>query len=88
VENPLDFADALLARAAPAWNSTRLEKLYGGPERRVNLDTPVPIHLSYFTAIAEPDGTLKHFDDIYGYDDAINAALDVRHPARVAQVSP
>jgi murein L,D-transpeptidase YcbB/YkuD len=88
VENPLDFADALLPRAAPDWNSTRLEKLYGGPERRVNLDTPVPIHLAYFTARSEPDGTLKHFDDIYDYDEAINEALDSKHPSEVAQVSP
>lgn len=88
VENPLEFADVLLSRAAPDWNSTRLEKLYGGPERRVNLDTPVPIHLAYFTASTGADGTLKHFEDIYGYDDAINEALDSKHPAQVAQVSP
>jgi murein L,D-transpeptidase YcbB/YkuD len=73
VENPLDFADALLRRAAPAWNSTRLQKLYGGPERRVDLDTPVPVHLTYFTAFAEPDGTVRHFDDVYGYDGAMSA---------------
>lgn len=88
VENPLDFADVLLSRAAPDWNSARLEKLYGGPERRVNLETPVPIHLAYFTATSEPDGTLRHFEDIYGYDDAINEALNSKHPAQVAQVSP
>ena len=38
------------AVAAPDWNSKRLEKLYGGAERRVNLDTPIPVHLAYFTA--------------------------------------
>ncbi len=88
VENPLDFADALLARAAPKWNSKRLEKLYGGPEQRVNLETPVPVHLAYFTAVADPDGTLHHFDDIYGYDSAMAAFEESRQTARVAQVSP
>jgi L,D-transpeptidase YcbB len=88
VENPLDFADALLARAAPDWNSKRLEKLYGGPERRVNLDTPVPVHLVYFTTSVDTDGTLHHFDDIYGYDAAMAAKLDTGHSTNVAQVSP
>ncbi len=75
VENPLDFADVLLAVAAPKWNSKRLERLFGGPEQRVNLDTPVPVHLAYFTAWVGPDGTLRHFEDIYGYDGAIAAYL-------------
>jgi len=88
VQDPLDFADVILSRAAPAWNSGRLEKLYGGPERRVNLDAPVPIHLAYFTTIAATDGALRQFEDIYGYDGAINAALEAKHPERVAQVLP
>jgi murein L,D-transpeptidase YcbB/YkuD len=68
VQNPLEFADAILPVAAPDWNSSRLEKLYGGNERRVNLDHPVPVHIAYFTDAVGPDGELHHFDDIYGYD--------------------
>ncbi len=75
VENPLDFADALLPVAAPNWNSTRLRDLYGSTERRVNLDTQVPVHLAYFTEWVDPDGALRHFDDIYGYDGDISAYL-------------
>ncbi len=75
VENPLDFADALLPVAAPDWNSARLEKLFGGPERRVNLDTPIPVHLAYFTAWVGPEGELRHFEDIYGYDGDMAAYL-------------
>jgi murein L,D-transpeptidase YcbB/YkuD len=88
VENPLDFADVLLARAAPSWNSERLQKLYGGPEQRVNLDTPVPVHLAYFTISIDPDGTLRHFDDIYGYDTAMTDFLNSKQPTTIAQVSP
>jgi len=88
VENPLDFADVLLARAAPDWNSTRLQKLYGGPERRVNLDTPVPVHLAYFTVSVGDDGALRHFDDIYGYDSDMTALLGAHDAEKVAQVSP
>jgi murein L,D-transpeptidase YcbB/YkuD len=73
VENPLDFADAILPVAAPDWNSTRLQRLYGGKERSVSLASPIPIHLSYFTIIVEADGELRRFEDIYGYDSKMQA---------------
>jgi murein L,D-transpeptidase YcbB/YkuD len=75
VQNPLDFADSLLKVASPDWNSKRLEKLFGGAERRVNLKTHVPVHLAYFTEWVDPDGTLQHFDDIYGYDSELSRVL-------------
>jgi murein L,D-transpeptidase YcbB/YkuD len=75
VENPFDFADAILPHAAPDWNSSRLKDLFAPQERRVDLDTPIPVHLAYFTAWVDADGTLRHFDDIYGYDGAITASL-------------
>jgi murein L,D-transpeptidase YcbB/YkuD len=68
VQNPLEFADAILPVAAPEWNSSRLERLFGGKERRVDLDNPVPVHLAYFTMIVGEDGALRHFEDVYGYD--------------------
>jgi murein L,D-transpeptidase YcbB/YkuD len=68
VDNPLEFADAILPVAAPKWNSERLEKLYGGPERRINLDKPIPVHLAYFTRFVDADGGLGRAEDLYGYD--------------------
>ncbi len=68
VDNPLDFADAILKVAAPEWNSRRLEALYGGKEQRINLVTPIPVHLSYFTRSVDAEGELRRFEDIYGYD--------------------
>ena len=75
VQNPLDFADAILPVAAPDWNSGRLEKLYGGKERRVDLDTPVPVHLAYFTISIDAAGEIRRSEDIYAYDEAIAALL-------------
>ena len=75
VENPLEFADAILPVAAPEWNSGRLEKLYGGKERRINLDTPVPVHLAYFTIMLDADGEMRRFEDIYGYDQETTALM-------------
>jgi murein L,D-transpeptidase YcbB/YkuD len=68
VDRPLEFADAMLPVAAPDWNSTRLKDLYGKSERLVKFETPVPVHLSYFTAAVSPDRSLRLFEDIYGYD--------------------
>jgi L,D-transpeptidase YcbB len=86
VQNPLAFADAILPVAAPEWNSKRLEKMYGGPERSVKFDTPIPVHLAYFTAGIGADGELKVFEDIYGYDTKITEHL--AEQLRTAQISP
>ncbi len=75
VENPLAFADAILPVTAPEWNSGRLESLYGGKERRINFDTPVPVHLAYFTMAIDADGEMRRFEDIYGYDEETTALM-------------
>ena len=75
VDNPLDFADAILRVAAPEWNSGRLEALYGGKEQRINLDTPIPVHLSYFTRSVDAQGEMRRFEDIYGYDQEMRQLL-------------
>ena len=74
VDDPLGFADALLPYAKPDWNSARLEKLYGGKERRINLDRDVPVHLAYFSMRIEADGTIRRFRDVYGYDQKMQKA--------------
>jgi murein L,D-transpeptidase YcbB/YkuD len=86
VQNPLDFADAILPVAAPDWNSKRLEKLFGGAEQRVNFSTPIPVHLAYFTARIGPDGALRVFEDTYGYDAKIIEHL--AEQLRTAQILP
>lgn len=74
VQNPIAFADALLADE-PHWNGSRLEKLVGGSERWVRLTKPVDVHLTYFTTVVDADGNLDMRADIYGRDDALKAAL-------------
>jgi murein L,D-transpeptidase YcbB/YkuD len=34
----------------------------------VNLAKPVPVLILYSTAVVEPDGEVRFFDDIYGHD--------------------
>ena len=75
VQNPMEFAGALLPHAAPEWSVPRLEELYGRQERRVNLDVQVPVHLAYFTTTVGADGALDHAEDIYGYDQRMTEFL-------------
>lgn len=51
-----------------------------GPRRGVRLADPVRTHFVYFTAWAEPDGSLRLYDDPYGYDPRLGAALGVEEP--------
>ena len=70
VKDPLAFADAILVNE-PDWDSKRLKRMFGGRERKVNLSTHIPVHLTYFTAIIGADGSVETFGDVYGYDSAI-----------------
>ncbi|MYZ50527.1 L,D-transpeptidase family protein, partial [Propylenella binzhouense] len=76
VDDPLAFADAVLA-FEPEWNAARLQKLYGGPERRINLTKSIPVHLAYFTMEADGDGVVHRFSDLYGIDAKMQAALGI-----------
>jgi hypothetical protein len=42
----------------------------------------VPVHVAYFTAVADDNGTVRYFEDIYGHDERVAAALEGR-PARL-----
>jgi len=75
VDQPLDFADALLAEEQH-WNAAQLKKLIGGGERYLNLDRHIPVHLAYFTEWVDDDGALVHFSDIYGHDRRLAKLLD------------
>lgn len=77
VDQPLDFADALLAEE-PHWNASQLKRLIGGGERWINLDHHIPVHLAYFTVWADDDGSLSHYGDIYGYDRRVQKALSLQ----------
>lgn len=68
VQNPMEFADALLVHEATHLNAAKLESLYGPSERWVNLETHVPVHLAYFTLRVDVDGTIRSYGDVYGHN--------------------
>jgi murein L,D-transpeptidase YcbB/YkuD len=67
VENPLEFAGALMANE-PSISRTSLEAMFGPDERWVNPQTQIPVHLAYFTVRVDADGTLRNLGDVYGHN--------------------
>jgi murein L,D-transpeptidase YcbB/YkuD len=75
VEKPLDLA-AYLMKKGSRWNREKMDAaLDEGTERTLYLARPIPIHLLYWTAWADEDGTIQFRTDINGLDQALATAL-------------
>ncbi len=75
LERPIELSHTLLdgqvadpAGAMETW-------LAGGKETYVNLDRPVPVHISYRTVVIDDDGIPRYRADIYGRDRKVFEAL-------------
>ena len=79
VEKPAELASFLLRNQGdgPAWTAQRAQAAMdsGKDNQQVNLAVKVPVLILYVTAVAEEDGTVHFFDDIYGHDKRLNALL-------------
>lgn len=80
VEKPAELAAFLLRNQLDGqqpWTVARVQTAMdsGKDNRQVNLAVKVPVLLLYVTAVAEEDGTVHFFDDIYGHDKRLNALL-------------
>jgi murein L,D-transpeptidase YcbB/YkuD len=74
VENPMDFADALL-KLEPSLSAETLTAAFGDTERWFNLKTKVPVHISYFTLRVDADGTIRSYGDVYGMNQRLKELL-------------
>ena len=54
--------------------------------KQVNLQTPLPVVLTYLTAMYDEDGSMHFYDDIYGYDKQLEDALAKPRPYSTAPV--
>jgi murein L,D-transpeptidase YcbB/YkuD len=80
VENPAELAAFLLQNQPNNSQKWTLETvkaaMQSGPDnQQVNLTTPVPVVIGYFTAVVEEDGEIFFFNDIYGHDKSLDAVL-------------
>ena len=68
--------------AENGWDADKVDLAMTGDmnNRTVNLKTPLPVVIAYFTAMPDEDGTTHFFNDLYGYDKDLEAALAKGRP--------
>ncbi|MEQ9813548.1 MAG: L,D-transpeptidase family protein [Azospirillaceae bacterium] len=83
LEDPMWLADFLLADTAN-WSAARREGiLASGQTTRVNLVTPMPLHMAYITAWRDDTGVMQLREDVYGLDRMIAGVIADIRPERV-----
>jgi len=75
LNDPFEFAYALLARQEDDPRRAFHRVLDTGRQERIFLKDPVPVHLDYRTAFTDARGRVQYRADIYGRDAVIHAAL-------------
>jgi len=68
--------------AENGWDADKVDLAMTGDmnNRTYNLKTPLPVVIAYFTAMPDEDGTTHFFNDVYGYDKDLQAALAKGRP--------
>lgn len=70
VQNPFEFADALLKNEVTLSRAS-LESQFGSRESWNNLENHVPVHITYFTLRVDEDGSIRSFGDVYGANERL-----------------
>jgi murein L,D-transpeptidase YcbB/YkuD len=80
LEDPARFAEWVL-RDYPEWTRQRIDAAMQAPRpTRVNLKQPLTVVLFYDTVHVNSEGVVFFVDDIYGHDQALDAALRQGYP--------
>jgi hypothetical protein len=73
VENPRKLAAVLLAEDR-GWSPEKVaQAISGGGEH--TLDKPIPVHVTYLTAVVDENGRVASYGDIYGHDSRLWSAM-------------
>ena len=77
VRDPLKLAEVILSNDK-GWTRAQVDKqAMSGPDNtEVKLATPIPVHITYFTAWVDEDGKLQTVNDIYGHEPRIHLGLE------------
>ena len=76
VQDPMRFARVMLAEGNGLDARGVEQAMAAGGE--IRLKHPIPVHMTYFTAVADADGRVSTFGDLYGHDSRLSAALTGR----------
>lgn len=77
IQNPIRLAEVLL-KHDKGWNKgqVRQKKRRGA---RIELSTPIPVHIAYFTIVVDERGNLDFRRDLYGLDRRVASKLEGRN---------
>ncbi len=82
IEKPIELAEYLL-KDKPKWTKDEiLSEIKKRKERIVPLKNPVPVHVLYWTAWANNDGSINFRNDIYVRDESLSRALKGKPSSR------
>jgi murein L,D-transpeptidase YcbB/YkuD len=71
VENPRHFAEIVLG-----WDQERIDStLAANRDYSVPVEQKIDVHITYFTAWPDDNGTVRYFDDVYGRDALLDRAV-------------
>ncbi len=85
IRNPIELAEYLLKDNTPPWNREKIARaIEENNEQTVKLSRPVPVHLLYWTAWTDEEGTIHFRQDIYGRDKRLEASFCKVPPAAPA----
>lgn len=74
VEQPFELAQ--LVMDDPNWDQPAFQAVLDtARERTVHLKQPLAVFLMYWTAMADPDGSVRFYEDIYGRDAVLLEAM-------------
>ena len=85
--NPRELARRVLAAAN--WTMESIDAaISSGKTQTIPLPHAIPVYMVYWTAFADPDGTVEFRDDLYGRDRRLNQALVKRDLAEQLAPAP
>lgn len=77
LRDPLKMAEVLLNETGIS-RKTINKKIGSRRNQTVVLKSKIPVHVTYFTMWSNKDGSISYFNDIYGHDKKVIAALEGR----------
>jgi L,D-transpeptidase YcbB len=67
----------MVLQGKPGWDEEKIRSAMGGDTTvQVQLERPIPVLILYSTSVVMEDGEVRFFEDIYGYDAALERALE------------
>jgi murein L,D-transpeptidase YcbB/YkuD len=76
VRDPLQFAALILGRDK-GWSMDKIKSIVRrGQNTPVELDTRIPVHVTYFTVTVDDQGEITQYPDVYSFERLVQTGLD------------